>query len=106
MAVGLCASLIVVASALAATLENGNGQSCPDGGSWHFVNTQSGGGSTSITVVFNTGSVTDGPSEVLKNTTHYRIEAAGTLITAFNNNPGKIVLSDFTCDGEKDPDPK
>jgi hypothetical protein len=96
----------LVSQAEAANLSNGNGQSCSGTGSWHFVNPQSNGDCENLTVVFNCGGSLVTKTAVpktngcLNNTTNYaNISTSGscTLVTAFNNAPGKIVLSDLTC---------
>lgn len=104
-AVGLAAGAVCVA-AWAATLTNVSGQSCGDFlGNWHFVNTQSGGGTSPLYVCFTSGCISVQASKVLNSTTHYNVSASGTLLNGSNNNPGKVVLSDFTCEDKKECDP-
>jgi hypothetical protein len=92
--------------AQAAELENLSGQSCGDGcGSWHFVNNQTGGfASGTLTATFDSGDTCIvGPSAVLRNVTHFICSACGALTGASTDLPGRLVLSDFTC--EKTPPP-
>ena len=102
---GVTAALVTISSpAVAAQLENGSGQSCGDAiGVWHFVNNQTGGATTgTLTATFSDGSVwVVGPSAVNKNTVHFIVESAGTLVSASTNLPGRLVLSDFTCEDVK-----
>lgn len=91
--------------AIAAELSNGSGQSCGDGvGVWHFVNNQTGGAAAGqLTATFSDGSVWKvGPSKVLGSVQHFYVESAGTLVSASTGSlPGRLVLSDFTCDDPK-----
>ena len=102
---GVSAALVMVSSpAVAATLSNGSNQSCGDAiGVWHFVNNQTGGASAgTLTATFSDGSVwTVGPTKVLSSVQHFYVESAGTLQTASTNLPGRLVLSDFTCEDVK-----
>lgn len=91
--------------AVAAELSNANGQSCGDGvGLWHFVNNQTGGAPAgTLTAYFDDGGVTEiqttGPSKTTSSTQHFYVSSAGTLVSATTGSlPGKLVLSDFTCD--------
>jgi len=97
-------------AALAADLSNLSGQSCGDfTGTWHFVNNQTGGAAPgTLTAVFTGGSCTTGPSKTLGSTQHFICGASGTLLSATTNLPGRLVLSDFTCEKKCDPktDPK
>ena len=97
---GLIAALAIPVVASAAVLSNGSGQTCGGAlGTWHFVNNQTGGAAAGIlTATFSSGIVVTGPSQVNANTQHFIVEATGTLITASTNLPGRLVLSDFTCD--------
>jgi len=104
--VGVTTALVLVSSpAVAATLENGNGQSCGDAiGVWHFVNNQTGGAAAgTLTATFSDGTTwTVGPSAVNKNTQHFIVESAGTLLSATTGSlPGRLVLSDFSCEDVK-----
>lgn len=106
VALGVCAG-----TALAATLENLNGQSCGDfTGNWHFVNNQTGGAAPgSLSATWSSGNTcTVSPSKVLGNTQHFNCTGAGTLLGASTNLPGRLVLSDFTCETKEQPpcDPK
>jgi len=96
---------------MAAQLGNLSGQSCGDQlGTWHFVNNQTGGaGAGLLQATWSSGNVcTVSPSAVLQNTQHFYCTAAGGLLGASTNLPGRLVLSDFSC-GVKEPpscDPK
>jgi hypothetical protein len=91
--------------AVAATIGNLSGQSCGTGtGTWHFVNNQTGGAAAgTFSAEFSDGSVYTGvaPSKVTASTQHFYVSAGGTLLSASTNLPGKLVLSDFTCDTVK-----
>lgn len=113
LGVVLGVALAVSASpVLAATIDNLSGQSCgSDSGTWHFVNNQTGGAAAGqLTASWDQGAVTctTGPSAVNKTTQHFLCTASGTLTSASTNLPGKLVLSDFTCQAKCDPktDPK
>lgn len=102
---GTTAALVMVSSpAVAATLSNGSGQSCGDAlGVWHFVNNQTGGAAAgTLTAEFTDGTVWNVPaSAVNQNTQHFYVESTGTLVTATTNLPGRLVLSDFSCEDVK-----
>jgi hypothetical protein len=104
-------ALILVAGALpaqAATIENLSGQSCGgDIGTWHFVNNQTGGAAAgSLTATWSSGDTcTVGPSSVNKNTQHFNCIASGALTSATTNLPGRLVLSDFSCETKEPPPP-
>ena len=94
---------------LAADLSNLSGQSCgADQGVWHFVNNQTGGAAPgSITATFSSGTTcTTGPSKVNASNQHFYCGASGALLGASTNLPGRLVLSDFTCETKKVCDPK
>ena len=106
--IGLAVLLVALAiptAALAATLSNGNGQACSGSGTWHFVNNQTGGaGAGMLTASFSGGvTLTTGPEKVLANTQHFYVSttAGATLLNATTNLPGRLQLSDFTCDSGK-----
>jgi hypothetical protein len=109
LAVGF--SIPMVAPAIAADLTNGSGQACTTAGQWHFVNNQTGGASAgTLTAVFSTagGTITyiTGPTSVLKSTQHFWVttDGAATLVWASTDLPGRLQLSDFSCQpGGKDP---
>ena len=85
-------------------LSNGNGQDCGDAvGSWHFVNNQTGGAAAgTLNATFSDGTVWNvAPSAVNKNVQHFNVESSGTLVSASTNLPGKLVLSDFSCEDVK-----
>ena len=90
----------------AAILSNGAAQSCNGGGTWHFVNPQAGGSCPPLTVLFTCEGVqgfvtkTATVKQCNTNTTNYNnISTTGncTLASAYNDAPGKIVLSDYHC---------
>jgi hypothetical protein len=91
---------------MAASIENLSGQSCGDDtGFWHFVNNQTGGaGAGEITATWSSGDTcTTGPSKVNANTQHFDCVASGTLLSASTNLPGRLVLSDFSCEEKEEP---
>jgi len=97
------------ATAFAALLSNGSGQSCGDlEGTWHFVNNQTGGAPAgTLTATFTTEVTSTGPSKVLGSNQHFIVIASGMLIDATTDDlPGKLVLSDFSCSGGKEEPPK
>jgi hypothetical protein len=104
---------MVSGSAMAATISNLSGQSCGDLlGTWHFVNNQTGGAAAgTLSATWNSGDAcTVGAASVSKSNQHFYCTASGSLVNAQTNLPGKLVLSDFTCetkcDPKKDPDCK
>jgi hypothetical protein len=104
----LLVGLAVPVTAYAADLlpQQENQFTCANGGTWHFVNVQTGGnysGTGDITAHFTGGDVTQSPNGagVLKNTTHYWLTATGTLTGAVTSNNGFIVLSNFSCNEKK-----
>jgi hypothetical protein len=109
-AVGVAVAAVSVA-AWAASIANLSGQSCgADSGNWHFVNNQTGGAlptTGSLTATWSSGdSCTVSASKVNATTQHFNCTASGTLLTAVTNLPGKLVLSDFSCEQKCVPDPK
>ncbi len=94
------------------------GTTCPGGfATLHFVNNQTGRAAKGfIKVTSDVNMVTVMASDVNKNTQHFDVVGLqGTVIEgAFTNFPGidgenipgKLVLSDFTCDPVKKPPPK
>lgn len=85
----------------AASLGNLSGQSCGDfSGTWHFVNNQTGGaGAGTLSATWSSADTcTVSASKVLSSTQHFYCTASGTLLGASTNLPGKLVLSDFSCD--------
>jgi hypothetical protein len=104
-------ALMLTAPAQAADISNLSGQSCGDGcGTWHFVNNQTGGAAAgTLTATFSDSvACITGPSKVLGNTQHFICSGCGDLTGASTNLPGRLVLSDFTCDAKEPPpcDPK
>jgi hypothetical protein len=102
----LIVALGIPTAALAANLHNGQGSTCDGIATWHFVNNQTGGAAPgTLTAIFSTGTVTTGPSAVNSNVQHFIVQTTGdvTLVNASTNLPGRLVLSDLTCDeGKKD----
>ncbi len=96
----------------AATISNLSGQSCGEDftGLWHFVNNQTGGaGAGTLTATWSSGNCcTASASQVNRSNQHFNCVASGTLLSASTNLPGRLVLSDFTCDSKEPPpcDPK
>ena len=105
-------SFVVVVVALAiptvaqpAELSNGASQNCDGIAVWHFVNNQTGGaGAGFLEADFTIDGVavtlTASPSSVLKSTQHFFIETEGdaVLVDASTNLPGRLQLSDLSCD--------
>ena len=109
-AAGLVAGLSLqgMAPAMAATLANGNGQTCASGHAlWHFVNNQTGGVQAPATIVATfsvpgggTLVVSELSNKVLASVQHFDVETDGTatLVSASTGSlPGRLVLSDVTC---------
>ncbi len=85
---------------------------CEGEGLWHFVHNKAPKFSDpgTIEVTFSTGVVTKDARAVGKGKTqHYWVRAEGDLITAWDNLPGKLVLSWYKCyeepSGPSDPSP-
>ncbi|MDH3614059.1 MAG: hypothetical protein OEU90_09330 [Gammaproteobacteria bacterium] len=97
-------------TALAAELDNLNGQSCGDlTGTWHFVNNQTRGAAAGTLTAYFSGNqmCTVVASKVNQNNQHFYCSSSGELIGASTGNlPGKLVLSDFTCEKKPPPPPK
>jgi len=97
--------------AQAAQISNLSGQSCGDfTGTWHFINNQTGGAPAgTLSASWSSGDTCNvSASKVLANTQHFDCVASGTLLSASTNLPGRLVLSDFTCETKEPPpcDPK
>ena len=95
----------------AASLGNLSGQSCGGfSGTWHFVNNQTGGAAQgTLQAAWDSGDTcTVSASKVLSSTQHFYCTGSGTLLSASTNLPGKLVLSDFSCETKEPPkcDPK
>lgn len=106
-------ALMLTAPAQAAEIENLSGQSCGDGcGTWHFINNQTGGADDPGTLTASFSGTEDpcvvGASKVLSNTQHFFcVDFCGALESASTGDlPGKLVLSDFTCEEPPKCDPK
>ena len=105
LALMLTAGLV---AAHAADIDNLSGQSCGDfTGAWHFVNNQTGGaGPGTLTATWDSGDICIvGPSKVSKKNQHFNCIASGALLSASTNLPGRLVLSDFTCETKEPPPP-
>jgi len=105
-AIFTAALALPMAPAVAADLSNAAGQSCPDGiAEWHFVNNQTGGAAAgTLTATFTNGTtVMVEASKVNQSNQQFfvRTEGGETLLTASTNLPGRLVISDFECDGGK-----
>lgn len=103
-------ALGVAGSAYAVCISNLQDQSCGDGtGTWHFVNNQTGGAAAgTLNASWDSGDAcTKTADKVLGNTQHFTCTAAGALESACTNLPGRLVLSDFSCEAkcEKDCEP-
>jgi hypothetical protein len=90
--------VVGVSVAVAADLQADKvGQSCPGGvtGEWHFVNNQTGGGSSALTTTWSTSPspVVTAPSKVNKSVTQYDVTHDGVLLSATTTLGGKIVAS-------------
>jgi hypothetical protein len=101
-------ALMLTAPAQAVEISNLNGQSCGDGcGSWHFVNNQTGGAAAGhLDATWDSGD-TCSVDTSLRNaqTQHFNCTACGELTSASTNLPGKLVLSDFSCQKKEEPPP-
>src|SRR4029453_10300141 len=88
----LIALTVAIGIAQAASLqEHQVGMSCPGGGTgvWHFVNVQTGGGSSTLTAVFSTGSLgRGGPFKVNKNSAQWNVTHDGTLLSVSTSLDG------------------
>lgn len=92
----------LVTPARAADLTNDIGATCNGTSVWHFVNNQVGAvlPPGTLTANFSCGSVTVTAFKVNPNgNQQFDVVTSGscTLLSAFTNLPGKLVLSDFTC---------
>lgn len=105
----LAVAALSTATLMAVGISNLNGQTCPGGmiGTWHFVNNQTGGAAAgSLSATWSSGdSCSTGPSLINPNTQHFNCIATGELLSASTNLPGKLVLSDFSCQDIKEPPP-
>ena len=88
-------------------LHNGHGTRCDGEGDWHFVNNQTDGASSpgTIYVTFSCGTASDLADKVNKNVQHFNIETSGDCVLegAYTNLPGRLVLSDYSCDKKEEP---
>ena len=111
VAAAAVAMTAVTGSIVAANISNVSGQSCGDfSGNWHFVNNQTDGAAGGqLYATWDSGDVClVEASKVNRNTQHFDCVASGELLTAYTNLPGRLVLSDFSCDAKEPPpcDPK
>ena len=93
-------NLVPAAEAASLQASSGAGDSCTGTGSWHFVNPQSGGICSPLTVTFSCGTVTQTQENCLSHNNNYaNVTTTGscTLLDASNGAEGKIVLSGFAC---------
>lgn len=101
----LIAALVVPVVGYAADLNPNqeNQFSCPYGGTWHFVNVQTGGSQTAalLTATFTGGVVNAYANKVNNQVQQWTISATGTLLRASSPLNGFIVLSDYTCRAKK-----
>jgi hypothetical protein len=87
-------------TASAANLTNLSGQSCGAfSGTWHFVNNQTGGAPAgTLSATWSSGDACIVSAfKVLTSTQHFYCIASGTLLGASTNLPGRLQLSDFSC---------
>jgi|SRR5215211_4822253 len=106
--VGLVAALAIPAAAFGVSLHAPHvGQGCVAGGTFHFVALDA-TNATVLTVDFSGGGDFSGtPDKVTPGgTAHWTIDGIGTVNSATAVVASKLVLSDFSCDEKKDPDPK
>jgi hypothetical protein len=109
---GLVAALAIPATAAAAILHepHQNVFTCSAGGTWHFVQNQTGGSqvNNTLTAQFSGGNVVALQDKVTPGGTyHWTISGTGTLITASTTvAAGNLVLSDFSCNPKKPPPKK
>ena len=95
------AMTMVSGSAMAASIANLSGQSCGTLlGTWHFVNNQTGGAPAgTLSATWSSGdSCTVSAAKVVRSTQHFYCTASGTLTGAVTGLPGRLVLSDFSCE--------
>ena len=91
-------------TASAVELSNLHGQSCGNlVGTWHFVNNQIpiGTPAGTLTATFSGGSCTTSPGHTTLKVQHFFCTAIGALQSASTDLPGKLVLSDFSCETKK-----
>lgn len=103
-------ALCIAGTSMAADLANLSGQSCGGGtGEWHFVNNQTDGAPAGTLVAeWDSGDAcVVSPLKVKKKVQHFYCYASGELVSASTDLPGRLVLSDFTCETkcEKDCEP-
>ena len=113
MVAAVALSLGLSGTALAAEIGNLSGQSCGDDtGTWHFVNNKTGGAQAGdLEAHWSSGDMClVSASKVNKKNQHFNCVASGELVSATTNLPGKLVLSDFSCEAKCDkncePSPK
>lgn len=100
-------ALGVAGSSFAADLANLSGQSCGElTGTWHFVNNQTDGAPAGmLDAGWSSGEACIvGASKVKSRVQHFYCTASGELLYAVTDLPGRLVLSDFTCEQKCDKD--
>lgn len=104
-------ALTISGAAMSAEISNLSGQSCGAlTGEWHFVNVQVpvGTAAGTLNATWSSGaSCTVGASAVNNRMQHFYCTASGELLSASTNLPGRLQLSDFSCETkcEKDCEP-
>jgi hypothetical protein len=105
--IGLVVALAIPTVAWAADLHGPHvGTSCPAGfvGDYHFVNNQTQGTQTAgtLTAIFGGFTHTVTAYKVNQNVQHFLVEdAEGAVTQASTNLPGRLVISNFTCEEKK-----
>ena len=108
LAVAALVALALPATAVPAELKaaHRNVVTCADGGSFHFVQNQTGTTTAGNTLIaqFTGGNVVQDEDKVTPGGTyHWTVTGTGTLVTATTDvAAGKLVLSDFTCSEKKE----
>lgn len=103
MALAAGMATAISCTSFAADLHNGSGQSCEGAGHWHFVNNQTQNAPPGLLdVCFDPlpcGTAIP-PSAINQRVQHFIVDttASATLIDASTNLPGRLVLSDWTCE--------
>ena len=105
--VALAAALAIPAAATAVDLHQPHvGLGCSAGfvGTFHFVNNQTGGATAkgTLTAVIGGTQYVVEAYKVNQNVQHFLVEdAEGKIDSASTDLPGRLVLSDFTCEEKK-----
>jgi len=99
--VGVLAALAIPAVALGVDINPSQvGTGCSGDGTYHFV-APGGDGSSVLSVTFEGGSFTGGPTKVTGGNAQWTIDANGKIVSASATNAARLVLSDFTCSTKK-----